>query len=385
MASKVPHLMTLADLSAPQILRILSHAHHQKHLATPWLRPQQVGGKKSLQLSKLKMPSQSLFNKSIALLFSKRSTRTRVAAETSAVLLGGRALFLGREDIQLGVNESPRDTARVIGGMCEGIFARVGDHSEIEELARYSPVPVLNALSSLWHPTQTLADLLTLHEHAHLFDPSIPAPTEDSRTKGVPSLPMLKPLTITYVGDSANVLHDMLVTLPRLGHKLRVATPPQYGCPEPVWARVKELGCDVEGAQLESGLPGIPNGGIWWGADPKEAVKGADVVVTDTWISMGQEAEKEERLKAFEGYQVTEALCREGGANPDWKFMHCLPRKPNEVDDEVFYGPRSLVFPEADNRKWTIMAAFDLLFGKWDITGEREAARRQSFAQALKA
>lgn len=132
MASKVPHLMTLADLSAPQILRILSHAHHQKHLATPWLRPQQVGGKKSIQLSKLKMPSQSLFNKSIALLFSKRSTRTRVAAETSAVLLGGRALFLGREDIQLGVNESPRDTARVIGGMCEGIFARVGDHSEIE-------------------------------------------------------------------------------------------------------------------------------------------------------------------------------------------------------------------------------------------------------------
>lgn len=94
---------------------------------------------------------------------------------------------------------------------------------------------------------------------------------------------MLKPLTITYVGDSANILHDMLVTLPRFGHKLRVATPPQYGCPEPVWARVKELGCDVEGAQLESGLPGIPNGGIWWGADPKEAVNGADVVVTDTW------------------------------------------------------------------------------------------------------
>lgn len=137
MASKVPHLMTLADLSAPQILRILSHAHHQKHLAIPWLRPQQPGNKKSLQLSKLKMPSQSLFNKSIALLFSKRSTRTRVAAETASVLLGGRALFLGREDIQLGVNESPRDTARVIGGMCEGIFARVGDHSEIE--VRFPP------------------------------------------------------------------------------------------------------------------------------------------------------------------------------------------------------------------------------------------------------
>jgi len=150
-------------------------------------------------------------------------------------------------------------------------------------------------------------------------------------------------------------LHDMLVTYPRLGHKLRVASPddPKYRAPQPVWNRVLELGCDT---------------GIWWGTDPREAVRGADVVVTDTWISMGQEAEKEERLKAFKGYQVTETLCREGGANPDWKFLHCLPRKADEVDDEVFYGPRSLVFSESDNRKWTIMAVFDLLFGKWDIS-----------------
>jgi ornithine carbamoyltransferase len=124
----VPHLMSLADLSGPQIHRIVTHAHHLKQLSTPWLAPQLRSGKQP----QLRMPSQSLFNKSIALLFSKRSTRTRVAAETAAVLLGGRALFLGKEDIQLGVNESPRDTARVIGGMCQGIFARVGDHSEIE-------------------------------------------------------------------------------------------------------------------------------------------------------------------------------------------------------------------------------------------------------------
>lgn len=121
----VPHLMTLADLSGPQIQRAVSHAYHLKQLSTPLLAPQ-------LRSRKQPPPSQSLLNKSIALLFSKRSTRTRVAAETSAVLLGGRALFLGKEDIQLGVNESPRDTARVIGGMCQGIFARVGDHSEIE-------------------------------------------------------------------------------------------------------------------------------------------------------------------------------------------------------------------------------------------------------------
>ncbi|KAF9260338.1 mitochondrial ornithine carbamoyltransferase [Marasmius fiardii PR-910] len=354
-----PHLMTLADLSVPQINRLLAHSFYSKQLSKPWLGPQTPNTKKN----SLKLPSQSLFNKTVALLFSKRSTRTRVASETSATLLGGRALFLGKEDIQLGVNETPRDTARVIGGMCEGIFARVGDHSEIEELAKHSPVPVINALSSLWHPTQILADLLTLHEHAHEFAP--PLSSKDDYThlqtsvkarkhQKVKNLPELRPLTVAYVGDSANVLHDMLVTYPRLGHRLRIASPEKYRAPREVWDRVEELGCDK---------------GIWWGSDPREAVYGADVVVTDTWISMGQEAEKAQRLQDFNGYQVTEALCREGGASPDWKFMHCLPRKQDEVDDEVFYGPRSLVFPEADNRKWTIMAVFDLLIGKWSIDG----------------
>ncbi|KAF8142300.1 Aspartate/ornithine carbamoyltransferase [Mycena galopus ATCC 62051] len=351
-----PHLLTLADLTVPQIKRLLNHSAYLKANATPWLAPH--GSLSFKRANSLRLPSQSLFNKSVALLFSKRSTRTRVAAETSAVLLGGRALFLGREDIQLGVNESPRDTARVIGGMCQGIFARVGDHSEVEELAQHSPVPVVNALSSLWHPTQILADLLTLHEHAHLFgpDPSAAPAVENvvssrnSKQVRAGQLPDLRPLTIAYVGDSANVLHDMLVTFPRLGHKLRVATPQgrdgPYAAPTAVWDRVVELECDK-------------NDGIWWGADPKEAVQGADVVITDTWISMGQEAEAEQRLKDFQGFQVTEELCRAGAANPLWQFMHCLPRKKNEVDDEVFYGPRSLVFPEADNRKWTIMAVFE--------------------------
>ena len=258
--SPVPHLMTLADLTAPQIMRLVNHAHYLKRVSLPWLAPQSQS-----KSPRLRMPSQSLFGKSIALLFSKRSTRTRLSAETAAVLLGGRALFLGREDIQLGVNESARDSARVIGGMCQGIFARVGEQEEIDELARYSPVPVLNALSSLWHPTQTLAELLTLHEHAHLFDPALAAPPPVDKP-----LPSLRPLTIAYVGDSTNVLHDMLVAYPRLGHKMRVASPPHptYQCPKPVWDRVVELGCDKS---------------IWWGSDPKEAVKGADVVVTDTW------------------------------------------------------------------------------------------------------
>ncbi|KAJ3527380.1 hypothetical protein NMY22_g9812 [Coprinellus aureogranulatus] len=243
----------------------------------------------------------------------------------------------------------------------QGGYPVGGEHEEIEELARYSPVPVLNALSSHWHPTQVLADLLTLHEHAYLFEEGGVAPPDDGLT---PVFQELRPLTIAYVGDSANVLHDMLVTYPRLGHQLRVASPPnpKYRAPSAVWQRVEELGCDK---------------GIWWGEDPKEAVKGADVVVTDTWISMGQEAEKAERLKAFEGYQVTEQLCREGGANPDWKFLHCLPRKQQEVDDEVFYGPRSLVFPEADNRKWTIMALFDNLFGRWDLNGFQKPQKKE--------
>ncbi|KAF9651009.1 mitochondrial ornithine carbamoyltransferase [Thelephora ganbajun] len=359
-AKRVPHLMTLADLSPSQVNSIVSHAHYLKHISLPWLSPQQRG----VRASKLRMPSQSLFSKSIALIFSKRSTRTRLSAETATVLLGGKALFLGKDDIQLGVNESARDTARVIGGMCQGIFARVGDHNEIEELAEYSPVPVLNALSSLWHPTQILADLLTLHEHAALFSDPVEG-IQNHNPKRLPQLPPLRPLTVAYVGDSANVLHDMLVTYPRLGHKLRVASPdnPKYRAPQPVWDRVVELGCDA---------------GIWWGTDPLEAVRGADVVVTDTWISMGQEAEKEERLKAFQGYQVTEALCRKGGANTNWKFLHCLPRKEHEVDDEVFYGPRSLVFPESDNRKWSIMAVFDLLFGKWDLSAADGVFRQKS-------
>lgn len=125
----VPHLLSLADLTAPQIHRVLVHAHTLKHISQPWLAPQ---GSVPVKAGQLRLPSQSLFNKSIALLFSKRSTRTRVSAETAAGLLGGRALFLGKDDIQIGVNETVRDSSRVIGGFCQGVFARVGEHSEIE-------------------------------------------------------------------------------------------------------------------------------------------------------------------------------------------------------------------------------------------------------------
>ncbi|KAH9917790.1 mitochondrial ornithine carbamoyltransferase [Fomitopsis serialis] len=327
-ARKVPlHFMTLADLSVSQINALVVHAHYLKRRSLRLLRPSAF--KSNLRPSM--PPSRSLEHKSIALLFSKRSTRTRLSAETATSLLGGNALFLGQEDIQLGVNESLRDSARVISGMCQGIFARVGDHSEIEELARYSQVPVANALSSLWHPTQVLADLLTMRE-----TPELRLPNNDLRSPY--PIEKLRPLTIAYVGDSANVLHDMLVSYPRMGHQLRVASPEdeRYRAPKAVWDRVTERDC-------------VKN--IFWTKDPREAVHGADVVITDTWISMGQEAEKEQRLKDFQGYQVTERLCKEGGAKPNWKFLHCLPRKPHEVDDEVRSQPWLLLSHPPHDRK----------------------------------
>ncbi|KAF4618827.1 hypothetical protein D9613_010049 [Agrocybe pediades] len=332
------HLMTLADLPVGQINRIVEHAFKLKQLSKAWRLPpsSKINGPSH---GTLHLPSNSLFGKTIALIFSQRSTRTRVAAETSVALLGGHSMFLGREDIQMGVNESIRDTAKIVSGMCQGLF----------DLARYSDVPVINALSPLWHPTQVLADIMTLRENASSFGSPHDAPSSATEVQ-LSQLPELPPLTIAYVGDSANVLHDMLVSYPRMGHKFRVASPKQHRAPSEVWERVKQLGCD---------------GNIVWVEDPKEAVEGANVVATDTWISMGQESEKEARLRAFEGYQVTEALCK--NAHPEWKFLHCLPRKPQEVDDEVMYGPRSLVFQEGENRKWTTMAIFDILYGEWSL------------------
>ncbi|EJT98245.1 ornithine carbamoyltransferase [Dacryopinax primogenitus] len=356
-----PHLLTLADLSVKQLKSTLTHAAYLKRVSLPLLQPRP-------HPAFVVQPPKSLSEKTIALLFSKRSTRTRLSAESAAHLLGGHPMFLSSADIQLGVNESLRDSARVIGGLVDGIFARVGDHTEVEMLAKHSPVPVLNALSSLWHPTQILADLLTLLEHLPSPSPLPTAPhASTSPGHSVPPdmLPadappnldfgVLHGLTLAWLGDSTNVLHDMLVTYPRLGAKVRVAVPKSYPCPPEVWERVKQLGCEK---------------GIEWSDDPLHAVKGADIVVTDTWISMGQESEKSARLAAFQGYQVTESLCRAGGAAEDWKFLHCLPRKPDEVDDEVFYGKRSLVWEEAENRKWTIMALFESMFGHWKLTPE---------------
>lgn len=333
---KPPHLLTLADLTIEQIQTLVSNAINYKNLIKNF--------KKNATKPSLPIIESKLEGQTIALIFSKRSTRTRVASESATALLGGHPMFLSPSDIQLGVNESLHDTARVVSSMVDGIMARVGDHSEIELLAKNSTVPVINALSSLYHPTQILADLVTLLE---AFFPH-------SR-----NLSSLNGLNVTWIGDSNNILNDMIVTYPRLGINLKVATPFGYKLEEKVLDRMR-LGIEIDQESHRGGKFIHVN-------DPISALQDADVVVTDTWISMGQESQMTQRLKDFYGFQITEELCKNGKAKSDWKFMHCLPRHQEEVDDEVFYGPRSLVFPEAENRKWTTLSVFESYFGNWKI------------------
>lgn len=242
-------------------------------------------------------------------------------------------MFLGAQDIQLGVNESLYDTSVVISSMVSAIIARVNKHEEVASLAQHSSVPVINALSDLFHPLQTLADYLTLHEAF---------PSSGSR----PTLGF-EGLKIAWVGDANNVLFDLAIGAAKLGVQLSVATPKGYEIPEAMKQIIASSATSSHPLKLtETNMP-------------EEAVKNADVVVTDTWVSMGQESDKEQRLRDFAGFQVTKELVERGGAKEGWRFMHCLPRHPEEVSDEVFYSPASLVFQEAENRLWSCIAALE--------------------------
>ncbi|GMM53212.1 ornithine carbamoyltransferase [Starmerella bacillaris] len=264
--------------------------------------------------------SASLKGQQIPLLFSKRSTRTRISSEGAITYLGGSPMFLGRDDIQLGVNESFYDTTKVVSSMTSAIIARVGPHSEIQELATHSRVPVINALCEKYHPMQAVADMITIKETFGKFEG----------------------LKVAWVGDANNVVHDLALACVKLGIDISVATPVQY----PVSDEIVNLVAQ-----------NANNASMTVTTSPVDAVKNADVIVTDTWISMGQESEKVQKLKEFAGFQVTEAL----GANakPGWKFMHCLPRHNEEVDDEVFYGDRSVVFEEAENRLYSAISVIE--------------------------
>lgn len=265
---------------------------------------------------------------SVSMIFQKRSTRTRVSTETGMSLLGGHALFLGPSDIQLGVNESMRDTANVLSRFNDLVLARVYAHSDIIQLAKYSSVPIINALSDLHHPLQTLADLMALQQRFG----------KDLSGK-----------TVAWVGDGNNVLHDLMLGSVKMGMNVQIATPTGYEPDAGIMAKTNALA-------EENGV------NILTTTIADKAVDGADVVVTDTWVSMGQEDEYGKRVKEFDGYQVNTELMAK--ANDGAVFLHCLPRHVEEVTDEVIYGDASLVFPEAENRMWTVMAVMAAQLGK---------------------
>ncbi|KAJ3127492.1 ornithine carbamoyltransferase [Nowakowskiella sp. JEL0407] len=312
------HFLTLRDFSPAQILYLVRRSLELEQLLK--------NPSTSVDIPERKM----LSGKTLAMIFAKRSTRTRVSSESGWAYFGGHPMFLSKEDIQIGGGEALKDTSIVISSMVDCILARVGEHSEITELAENSSVPVINALTAKFHPLQILADLMTMYQVYH------PDALTQQPPSGLP-LPLLPNLKVAWVGDANNIINSMLVTFPRIGISLSVATPEKYDIDQDI----------VEYAEKNSGNAG--QGKVEFTHDAGIAVKDADVIVTDTWVSMGQESEKEKKLRDFKGYQVTEQMAKDGGAKSDWKFMHCLPRKKEEVDDEVFYGKRSIVFPEAEN------------------------------------
>lgn len=319
------HLLSIADLTPAELTTLIRNASaHKTAIKSGSVPP-------SLQ--------NSLLGQTVAMMFTKRSTRTRVSTEAAIAQMGGHAMFLGSQDIQLGVNESLYDTSVVISSMVSAMVARVNAHSDVADLAKHSSVPVINALSDLYHPLQTIADYLTLHE---AFLPTQTTGSTSSQSLG------LEGLKIAWVGDANNVLFDLAIGAAKLGVEISVATPKGYEIPGFMREIITSASPDPQNPIKLSET-----------THPEEAVANVDVVVTDTWISMGQESEKQAKLKAFEGFQVTEDLARRGGAKEGWKFMHCLPRHPEEVADEVFYSPRSLVFPEAENRLWAVLAALE--------------------------
>jgi len=290
--------LTLRDFSPKEIRFLLNEAKEFK---------------KNCESYRKKAP---LAGKSLIMIFQKRSTRTRVSVELAMSILGGMTIFLGNEDIHLGVNESIRDTAMTLGQMASGILMRVYYHKDIEEMAEYAGIPVINALSDVEHPLQALADLLTIEEHQG----------------------SLIGQKVAWIGDGNNVCHSLMIACAKMGLEMRIASPAGYEPLEEIVNYCKETASD----------------NITITRSPKEAISEADIVVTDTIISMGQEDQREEKLKHFEGYQVNSELV--AFASPDYIFMHCLPRHQEEVTDDIFYGSHSVVFEEAENRLYTTAA-----------------------------
>ncbi len=263
-----------------------------------------------------------LAGKTLAMVFAKSSTRTRVSFEVGAYQLGGHALFLSARDIQLGRGEPIRDTARVLSRYVDGIMIRTFDQTDVEELARFGSIPVINGLTDLQHPCQILADLMTVREALGGWEGKV----------------------VAWVGDGNNMAHSWLDAAGVLGFELRLACPEGYRPDPAILARNQKLTRIV------------------LTADPAEAVRGAHVVNTDVWASMGQEAEQTEREKAFRGYIVDDKLMRLAAKSAI--FLHCLPaHRGEEVSNDVIEGPQSRVWDEAENRLHAQKALMAILMG----------------------
>ncbi len=289
------HFLKLSDFSKEELLEMIHLAmkikkEAKKRVFIPYLEHQTLG-----------------------MIFEKSSTRTRVSFEVGIYQLGGIGLFLSKNDLQLGRGEPLKDTARVISSMVDMIMIRTYEHSNLEEFARYSKVPVINGLSDSYHPVQLMADYLTMVELNKANNP-----------------------IVAYVGDGNNMAHSWLNLAAIMGFELRIATPKGYECDEDIVQKAKEL-AKSSGAKLI-----LTN-------DPKEAIKGADVVTTDTWVSMGQEDEKEKRIKDFKGFMVDSSMM--ALAKKDAIFLHCLPAyRGYEVSEELFEAHANEIFLEAENR-----------------------------------
>lgn len=285
-------LLTLKDLSEQDISALLAEASELKQ-------------------NKI----QPIFQgKTLAMIFEKSSTRTRVSFEAGMAQLGGNALFLSQKDLQLGRGETVADTAKVLSGYVDAIMIRTFEHEKVEELAEHADIPVINGLTDKYHPCQALADLLTIKE-----------------IKGD-----LKGVKVAYIGDGNNVAHSLMIGCAKMGCDISIASPEGYEV-------LDEAAEAAKAAALQSGAS------ITLTADPIEAVKNADVIYSDVFTSMGQEAEEQERLSVFSPYQVNASLVSH--AKPDYTFLHCLPaHREEEVTAEIIDGPNSAVFQQAENR-----------------------------------
>jgi ornithine carbamoyltransferase len=284
--------LTLLDADANEIEEILDEAERLKALRAEGTAHTLLAGK------------------SLAMIFEKASTRTRVSFEAGMHDLGGHALFLNPQDLQLGRGEMLRDTARVLSRYVSAIMIRAYKHSTLEEFAKYSSVPVINGLSDISHPCQVLADLMTLRERFSSLDG----------------------LRLAWIGDGNNVCNSMLIAAAYTGMELRISCPPGY---EPDTAALEEA--RARGAKVS------------FFATPAEAAKDAHALYTDVWVSMGNEAERGERFKAFQGYTITSDVVAR--AEPDAVVMHCLPaHRGEEIAEDVLEGPQSIVWDQAENR-----------------------------------